>query len=59
MLNEAVKYIVFDPFHPRWREIEAKFINPELDLIQSGKETAEEAVKKIAPKINQMLAEGE
>lgn len=59
MLNEAVKYIVFDPFHPRWREIEAKFITPELDLLQTGKETAEEAVRKIAPKINQLLAEGE
>ncbi len=59
MLNEAVKYIVFDPFHPRWREIEAKFITPEFDLLKSGKKTAEEAIQKIAPKINELLAEGE
>ena len=59
MLNEAVNYIVFDPFHAGWREIEAKYIIPELDLVKSGKETAEEAVKKIAPKINAMLQQSE
>ncbi len=57
MLNEAVNQIVFDPFHPRWREIEAKYINPEFDLLRTGKETAEEAVKKITPKINELLTE--
>ena len=57
MLNEAVNYIVFDPFHPRWREIEAKFITPEFDLLKAGKETAEVAAKKIAPQINALLKE--
>ena len=57
MLNEAVNHVVFDPFHPKWREIEAKFILPELDLVKAGKETAQEAVQKIAPKINQSLQE--
>ncbi len=55
MLNEAVDYIVFDPFHPKWREIEAKLIIPELDLLKSGKKTAVEAAHDIAPKINQLL----
>lgn len=55
MLNEAVNYIVFDPFHTKWREIEAKFILPELDLVKVGKETSEEAMRKITPKINQVL----
>lgn len=59
MLNEAVNHIVFDPFHARWREIEAKFILPELDLVKSGKETAEEAARKIAPKMNALLQEKE
>ncbi len=57
MLNEAVNYIMFDPFHPRWREIEAKMITPELDLLKSGKETAEKAVRKIVPRINEILHE--
>ena len=55
MLNEAVDYIIFDPFHPRWREIDAKLIVPELDLLKSGKKTAEEAIRKITPQINKML----
>ena len=57
MLNEAVNYIVFDPFHPRWREIEAKYILPEFDVLKSGKETAQEAVRKIVPQISKLLKE--
>ena len=59
MLNEAVGYIVFDPFHARWREIEAKIIVPELDLVKSGKKTAEEAAQKISPKVTQLLGEAD
>lgn len=59
MLNEAVKYIVFSPFHPRWREIQEKYIIPQLDLVFNGKKTAAEAAKEIAPKINALLQEKE
>ena len=59
MLNEAVNDIVFDPFHPKWREIEAKYILPEFDLLKAGKETAAQAAKKLVPKINQLLQEKE
>lgn len=57
MLNEAVNDIIFDPFHPRWREIEAKYIEPELDLLKSGKETAEALARKITPAVNELLQE--
>ena len=56
MLNEAVKYTVYSPFHFKWREIQNKIITPELDLLFNGEETAAEAVHKIAPQINQELA---
>lgn len=59
MLNEAVHYIVFDPFHPKWREIEAKYIEPKFDLLKNGKMTAEEVVREIAPEINKLLQEKE
>jgi multiple sugar transport system substrate-binding protein len=59
MLNEAAGDIVFDPFHPRWAEIQAKVILPEFDLLFNGKETAAEAAAKIAPKVNEMLSEEE
>lgn len=57
MLNEAVAHIMFDPFHPKWREIEAKYINPKLDLVKSGKVTAADAAREIAPEINKLLHE--
>ncbi len=57
MLNAAVAHARYDPFHPKWREIEAKILQPEFDLLFNGKETAEEAAKKIIPQINQMLAQ--
>ncbi len=55
MVNEAVKYIVFSPFHPGWREIQEKYLIPRLDLVFNGKQTAAEAMKAIAPDINAKL----
>jgi ABC-type glycerol-3-phosphate transport system substrate-binding protein len=55
MLNEAVQYIVFDPFDPRWREIEDKYLRPALDLVFTGKKTAEEATREVEPKVNAIL----
>ncbi|MBU1863026.1 MAG: sugar ABC transporter substrate-binding protein [Candidatus Omnitrophica bacterium] len=59
MLNEAVQYAVYDPFHPKWREIEARHITPALDLIKNGDATAEEAVNKIINDVNKILTEKE
>lgn len=55
MLNEAVKYIVFSPFHPRWREVEEKYLSPQLDLVFNGKKTAAEAAAVLAPKMDALL----
>ena len=55
MLNEAAKYIQFSPFHPKWREVQEKYLAPQLDLVFSGKKTAEEAAKAVAPQINAVL----
>ncbi len=57
MLNEAVKYVTYNPFHPAWRKIADLYINPELDLVYSGKETPKQAMHKIVPKIDQLLGE--
>ena len=59
MLNEAVQYIVFSPFHPKWREIEEKYIRPKLDLIFNGKKTAAEAAKELVPEVNAQLQSSE
>lgn len=55
MLNQAVDLIVFSPFHPRWREIEEKYLRPQLDLVLNGKKNAENFAKEVAPKINEVL----
>ncbi len=55
MLNEAVQYVIYDPFSSNWQEIEGKYLNEELDLVFNGRETVAEAAKKIAPKINAAL----
>lgn len=59
MLNEAVQYSVFSPFHPAWREIEEKIINPKLDLIFNGKIKAAGAVKELFPEVNALLQQSE
>ncbi len=57
MLNEAVKYVTYNPFHSSWRKMTDLVINPELDLVYDGAETAETAMCKIAPKIDRLLKE--
>jgi ABC-type glycerol-3-phosphate transport system substrate-binding protein len=59
MLNKAVKYAVYDPFSPKWREIEAKFIQPAFDQIFNGKESVEAVVERLAPEIDAMLEEAQ
>ena len=55
MLNEAIKYVVYEPFHPKWREINELYIVPELDLGFNGTESAEAAAEKIAIEANKLL----
>ncbi|MCM8783222.1 MAG: sugar ABC transporter substrate-binding protein [Candidatus Omnitrophica bacterium] len=55
MLNEAVKYISYEPFHGRWREINELYIVPELDMVFNGQKSVREAIAKIVPDINKLL----
>lgn len=55
MLNEAVKYVVFSPFHPLWREVEEKYLKPQLDLVFNGKKSAAEVARQLTPQMNQIL----
>lgn len=59
MLNEAVKYIQFSPFHPLWREVEEKYLKPQLDLVFNGKRTAAEVAQQVAPQMNALLQTAE
>jgi len=59
MLNEAVKYVVYDPFHVIWNEARAKYIIPELELLFNGKQDARTTVANFTAKVNQMLQQSE
>ena len=58
MLNKAVNNIVFSPFHPRWREVQEKYLMPKLDLVFNGKKTAAEVLNEVAPEIRAILQTG-
>lgn len=55
MLNEAVKYVVFEPFHIKWREINELHLAPQLDLVFNGTGMVEEVMTKVAPEANRLL----
>jgi len=55
MLNEAVSYVTYNPFHPKWRQIRDLLITPELDLMFTGDITAEVAVNRFIDKADKML----
>jgi multiple sugar transport system substrate-binding protein len=55
MLNEAMRYVIYDPFSPSWREAKEIYIIPELDLIFGGKKTAKTATNSFVPKVNDLL----
>lgn len=55
MLNEAMRYVIYDPFHPAWREAKEVYINPELDLVFSGNKSVEDAVKGFTGKVDNLL----
>lgn len=57
MLNEAVKYTVYDPFNSKWREIREKYINPEFDLMFNNLKPVKDAVDAIVPRANELLRE--
>lgn len=57
MLNEAVEYVVYSPFHPKWREAEDKYIRPELDYLLLGEINAEEFANRVCPKVDKLLNE--
>jgi ABC-type glycerol-3-phosphate transport system substrate-binding protein len=55
MLNEAMKYVIYEPFHPAWRQAKELYISPELDLVFGGQKTAREAADAFTPKVDALL----
>ena len=55
ILDDAMKHVIYEPFHPAWREAKELYINPELDLVFSGKRSVEDAVKNFTAKADVLL----
>lgn len=55
MLNEAVQYIIFNPYLSNWSEIEQKIINPRIDLVVRDRIEVKEAMNAITKDINNIL----
>jgi len=55
MLNEAVKYVVFEPFHKKWREINELHLTPKLDLVFNGTKSVAEAMHEITPEAERLI----
>jgi len=47
MLDEAVRYICYDPFDPNWPEINRMAISPNLDLYFRDEKSLDETLQKI------------
>lgn len=55
MLDQAMKYVIYDPFSPIWREAKEMYIIPELDLLFGGKKTAQQAVSSFINRVNGLI----
>lgn len=59
MLNEAVSYVTYNPFHSRWAEIQQQYIIPKLELAFNGKSSVQDAIVAFVPAVNKVLEEPE
>ncbi len=55
MLDDAMEYVIYEPFHSAWREAKELYINPELDMVFSGRRSVEDAVKNFTAKVDGLL----
>ncbi|MBU1077333.1 MAG: extracellular solute-binding protein, partial [Spirochaetes bacterium] len=58
MLNEAVDYAIYEPFHPKWQEAQEKYLLQGLDSFFDNAITAEEFAKTVVPKVNDLMFKG-
>ncbi|MFH1369478.1 MAG: sugar ABC transporter substrate-binding protein [Elusimicrobiota bacterium] len=55
MLNEAAKYMVFQPFHPAWREVEVKLIPEIMHNVMRGDMSVKDGADQLTKRINMRL----
>lgn len=55
MLNDAMQYVTYEPFHPLWREASDKYLAQEMDLIIHNTKPVKAGLLKITRRINEVL----
>ena len=55
-LNEAVHYVVYAPFHVKWRELWDRFVYPEMDLALNQRKSVQDAFDTVVEKVNPLLS---
>lgn len=55
MLNKAVNYAVYEPFHPKWQEAQDKYLREALDKVFNNQITIEEFAKIVVPNVNKLM----
>lgn len=55
MLNKAVQWTIYEPFHSKWQEAQDKYLNEGLDYLFSNQITTKEFAEKYATKINELM----
>ncbi len=51
----ASRYAIFDPFDPRWSEIQTRYIEPEMDLILRNQKSLVPTIKEITLNVTKAL----
>ena len=54
-LNDAVKYVVFDPYHPKWPYFQNNIVNREMELYLLNLQDLDTTIKAITADLNTAL----
>ncbi len=55
MLNKAVNYIIFEPFHSKWQEAQDKYLRESLDMLFSNELSIDEFKNKVVKNIDNLM----
>ncbi|MDD5067720.1 MAG: extracellular solute-binding protein, partial [bacterium] len=55
MLNEAVRYTMYEPFNPLWQEAQSKYLGSALDMFFNNEITSGQFARDTVPKLNSLM----
>lgn len=55
MLNKAVSYTIYEPFHPLWQEAQNKYLGEAFDMFFNNELSSEKFAKETVKKVNELM----